>query len=92
MRGTRGERGEKVGHMETKPDSIDTGLSDLYKLPAECIFLFEKIQGETGNVGQAGLTGWPGHMVIKSRLFGTFQSFIVCQRSNIVGSHQIWQM
>lgn len=66
MRGTRGERGAKVGHMETRPAPVDTGLSDLYKLTAECIFLFEKIQGETGNVGQAGLTGWPGHMVIKS--------------------------
>lgn len=66
MRGTRGERGAKVGHMETGPASIHTWLRVLYKLTAECIFLFPKIQGETGNVGQAGLTGWPGHMVIKS--------------------------
>lgn len=35
MRGTRGERGAKVGHMETRPASIDAWLSDFYKITAE---------------------------------------------------------
>lgn len=38
MRGTRGERGEKVGHMETRPASGDMWFNDLYNLTAECFF------------------------------------------------------